>query len=143
MVILQGAAGVLFNEDLTEILVIIEDETNDSYGKEAGMLSIPMGTIKPNEEPEKTIVRELSEETGYSGKISHFLGVFPITGFEAEVSAYIIEPVNGFRKTSKAELKSSWISLEALISYPFVRPPTKEILLSAVRFLRHKKRISC
>lgn len=143
--LIRGATGVLFSEDQKKVLVVVEDETNLSYGKKAGMVSIPMGSIEPGESPEKTVVREMLEETGYRIKISHSLGLFRLTEFKAEVqvSTFIVESVNGFEKEAEGKLESKWIDPEELMIHTFVRPPTKEAVRNAVYFLRHKERASC
>lgn len=57
------------------------------YRKPAGrvMLEVPAGKIDPGEAPEKTAVRELKEETGYTaGHIEYLTSFYPTVGYSEE-----------------------------------------------------------
>lgn len=58
-------------------------------------LEIPAGKIDPGEDPETCAVRELREETGYSGKIS-FLGVFHTSPGFADETIYLYQATDLF-----------------------------------------------
>jgi ADP-ribose pyrophosphatase len=49
------------------------------FSVEKRLLEFPAGTIEPQENPAKTIERELEEETGYHANQWHFLGQFPLS----------------------------------------------------------------
>jgi ADP-ribose pyrophosphatase len=63
------------------------------------MLEIPAGTIKKDETPDKAALREMAEETGYTGKLSLILRLYLAPGYDTE-SMYIFMATN-LRKLNK------------------------------------------
>ncbi|MGD6815668.1 NUDIX hydrolase [Metabacillus sp. 84] len=60
---------------------------------ERTLIEIPAGKLEPGEEPEKTAVRELEEETGFTARsIDHLVSFYTSPGFADElVHLYITE----------------------------------------------------
>ena len=52
---------------------------------ESETLEIPAGKLDPKEEPSVCAARELSEETGFSGKITHLTSFYSTIGFSNEI----------------------------------------------------------
>lgn len=133
--IVYGAGGVLLENG--RVLVITEDETDERYGKVAGMLSIPMGRIRDGESPRRTAEREFGEETGCLVVTTQYLQEFslPPAGI---VKIYLVEKKGGDIK--KGALQPRWMPLKEFLSLApgKVRPPSKEAvrlaLLSRVFF---------
>lgn len=50
------------------------------------LLELPAGKADPNEDPEVTALRELTEETGYTaGSIKHLISYYPTCGYSSEL----------------------------------------------------------
>lgn len=57
------------------------------FGVEKDLLEFPAGLIEPNEEPSKTALRELQEETGYKAKHIEDLGfIYTSPGYSNEIT---------------------------------------------------------
>ncbi len=87
-----GAVAILaLTEDKKIILV-------EQYRKplERSLIEIPAGKLEPNEEPSKTAVRELEEETGYRCKsLEHLTSFYTAPGFANElIHLYIAHGLN-------------------------------------------------
>jgi len=81
-------------------IIPIADHNHDillvtQYRHGAGqiMLEIPAGKIKKDESPEKAALREMAEETGYTGKLSLILRLYLAPGYDTE-SMYIFVATN-------------------------------------------------
>lgn len=131
-----GVGGVLLQAG--SILVVREDTTDPSTGKERGQISIPMGHVEPGESPEEAIVREFREETGHVVRPIRLLGVFHISGKNASGSVFLMELVPGQTppvSDNGSLLHPQWVSARFLLSAKGVRPPTKEIVQAALETL--------
>ncbi len=63
--------------------LLLESQFRQAAGRE--LLEIPAGGIDPGEEPEKTVVREMQEETGYlPGRVERMGGFFCAPGWATE-----------------------------------------------------------
>jgi len=69
-----GVAGALIERDEKYLLV---QEAHNSTG-EAGQWNHPAGWIEVGEDPRKTAVREVKEETGYDFEPTHVLGIYSL-----------------------------------------------------------------
>lgn len=82
------------------ICAITEQTSNESYGKKAGLCTIPMGRVNSPEYIEDSVKREVYEETGYNEvKLIGIVGIYQIPGaigivYLAEVTG---EPDEGWR----------------------------------------------
>jgi ADP-ribose pyrophosphatase len=73
--------------------------TQYRHGAGQTMLEIPAGTIKKGESPDKAALREMAEETGYTGNLSLILHLYLAPGYDTE-SMYIFVATN-LRKLNK------------------------------------------
>jgi ADP-ribose diphosphatase len=75
------------------------------HGAGQTMLEIPAGTIKKGESPDKAALREMAEETGYTGNLSLILHLYLAPGYDTE-SMYIFVASNlrKLKKNLKMEL---------------------------------------
>lgn len=131
-----GVGGVLLQED--NILVVKEDATDPTTRKEKGQISIPMGHIIPGESPEKAIVREFLEETGYEVRPVGSLGIFCVPGTNVSGHVFLVELIPGqISSASNGDslLHPQWVNVESLLLLVErkVRPPTREIVQAALR----------
>lgn len=77
-----GAVAIIAITDEKKLVVV------EQYRKalNRSIIEIPAGKIEPNEEPKKTAIRELEEETGYGAKRFSYLQSFATSpGFADEV----------------------------------------------------------
>src|SRR5699024_4339191 len=77
-----GAVAVIALNSAKELILV------EQYRKplELSILEIPAGKIEPNEKPEKTALRELEEETGYTTKELRYITPFYTSpGFADEI----------------------------------------------------------
>jgi ADP-ribose pyrophosphatase len=77
-----GAVAIIAITEEKKLVVV------EQYRKalDRSIIEIPAGKIEPNEEPEKTAIRELEEETGYGAKRFSYLQSFATSpGFADEV----------------------------------------------------------
>lgn len=83
------------------------------------LLEIPAGTLKEGEDPKECALRELEEETGYSGELSYLCTLFLAPGYSTE-RIYIFMATNLRRTRSNPDedeiLESIEISLDDAIS---------------------------
>jgi len=127
-----GAGGVLLEED--KVLIVIEDTTDMAIGKKAGMVSIPLGRIREQEEPSAAAEREFFEETGIPVTVVKHLQTFRIPGHAAEI--YLMAPINQpSSSVSIGTLNPEWIKIEELFAMQddLVRFPTKEAVQLALQ----------
>lgn len=123
------------------ILCVVENEGNPELGKEAGMLSIPMGHVEKRESSRKAAVREALEETGYRVEINQKIG------------RYIVSDIlsgDVYLCTIKGKLKTNdnigdngrirevrWEPVDSILSGRFaLRPAVKEIVQDYISGLR-------
>lgn len=76
----HGGAAVLYVRD-GEILLV--RQYRYLYGKE--IWEIPAGKVESGEEPLVSALRELEEETGYTGELVHLVNIYPTPGYTDEV----------------------------------------------------------
>jgi ADP-ribose pyrophosphatase len=77
-----GAVAVIALKDDGKIIMV------EQYRKalERSIIEIPAGKLEPGEEPEKTALRELEEETGYGAKsIESLISFYTSPGFADEL----------------------------------------------------------
>lgn len=84
-----GAVAVIALKDDGKIIMV------EQYRKalERSIVEIPAGKLEPGEEPEKTALRELEEETGYGAKsIKPLISFYTSPGFADElVHVFLVE----------------------------------------------------
>lgn len=122
---IRGAGGVLLKGG--QVLVIVEDESDQRYGKRAGMLSVPMGRVRSEsgELPREAAEREFREESGYPVRVQQYLLEVPAPP-AGVVKIYAME-MNGNVSIENGTLRPRWMSVEEFLSLPDerVRPPSK------------------
>lgn len=85
--------------------------------KKTGEWVLPKGHIDPGEKPDEAAVREVVEETGYTGEIISYLGEVPRYAFNNEdllVSYYLMFPVNDEAQPAE-ERKKEWVEISQAI----------------------------
>ena len=131
-----GSGGVVLRHHCgrLQVLVVVENKTNKQYGKKAGMLSIPMGSIEsPPETPEGAVVRETLEETGHLICETVYLTTLNIVGAIVEIFFSV-----SFDRRDRGALKNNWINVDTLLALPdaHVRKPTKKAIMLALQHLQ-------
>jgi 8-oxo-dGTP pyrophosphatase MutT (NUDIX family) len=124
---LTGAGGLLIAGN--EVLLVTEKESNESYCKREGALSLPIGIVEEGEAPGETAAREFFEETGIRVKIGRFLGKFCVGQGDAHI--FLVDLEKGMEKFGKAELPNNWYKVETILDMNpvLVRPPTQSALV--------------
>lgn len=131
-----GGGGVILrhHRGRLQVLVVVENEENERYGKRAGMLSMPMGSIEsPPETPEGAVVRETLEETGHLIRKTAYLTTLNIVGAVVEIFFSM-----SFDRRDGGTLENSWINVDTLLAMPdaHVREPTKTAIMLALQHLQ-------
>lgn len=118
----------LFNNIASAVGVILENEKHEILferrAKEPrkNFLAFPGGFCEPDEEPEKSVMRECSEEIGVVPEKIKFVGAFPNTYVYKKIiyktcdMFYSASLPSGFEfKTQKSEVISlEWVKVESL-----------------------------
>lgn len=114
-----GATAVTYNPDKDLFLLVKRSESKDNH---PGIWEFPGGKIRDGEDPEKGVLRELKEETGFNGQIIRSGEPGAVHYDEA---SYIIHPFLVKVDSDQVELseehdESEWIELEHLHEYDIV-----------------------
>ena len=93
----------------------------------------PAGLIDPGETPEHAALRELAEETGYSGKLIRLLPQsFSSSGLSGESVFMAFVEIDGSEYPPERELKTCFDESENIISLRVKRSELSDFLLKAV-----------
>jgi len=109
-------AGVVFNKQ-NEVLLI-----KRGVPPRKGMWALPSGFIDIGEPPEKAVLRELEEETGFRGMVLKLLGIFPEKSpryKEVLVIGYFLWITGGSLKPGDDAEEAGFFPLTLLPSIPF------------------------
>lgn len=81
--IVEHTGGAIMVAVTNEGKIVMEKQFRKAL--EADFLELPAGKADPDEDPEVTAVRELSEETGYiAGDVKHLVSFYPTCGYSNE-----------------------------------------------------------
>jgi 8-oxo-dGTP pyrophosphatase MutT (NUDIX family) len=130
---IHGAGGVLIQDG--QVLLIVEDQSDNRYGKQAGMLSIPMGRIKPGEIPHRAAEREFQEETGLTVYTGQYLMELPAPP-DGLVKIFAMAIDGDDSPSPDKGLNPRWMGIEEFLSQPeaSVRPPSKAAVRLALQW---------
>lgn len=128
-----GAGGVLLRDG--KVLLVVEDQSDERYGKKAGMLSVPMGRIELGKGPKETAEREFEEETGLKVSTTQFINKFLLPPAGA-VFLFLVQ-LDGRPEEKQGNLPCLWMEINKFLSLPEekVRPPSK---VAVKLFLQYK-----
>ncbi len=119
--IIQSVSGVLFSADRSHVLLILR--------RDVPVWVLPGGGVDPNEEPERAIVREILEETGFHVKMSRLVGVYsPINRLARFTHLYECQILAG-QPTPSSETKA--VRFFPMNDLPPMPPPFLEWIQDA------------
>ncbi len=117
----ESVAGALFNEDRSQVLLILR--------RDVPVWVLPGGGIDPNEAPDTAVVREILEETGFRVKIVRLAGSYvPINRLARSTFLYECAILSGNPTLSSETRGVRFFPLDQLPAMP---PPYLEWIQDA------------
>ena len=119
----EAVNGILFNDQKTEVLLIKR--------RDIPVWVLPGGGIEPNESPEKALLREFLEETGYLVKIKRKVATYlPVNRMTQKTHFFECEVIEGSAITGNETKEIQCFSLKKLPKE--LAPPYKGWILDAM-----------
>src|SRR3990167_10187310 len=119
---LESVAGIIFNANRTQVLLIKR--------RDVPVWVLPGGGIEPNETPENAVIREILEETGLTVKVSRLVGSYtPINRLAKRTLLFECTLIKGSLTLSNETRDISYFPLDQLPS--LIPPPYKEWIYDA------------
>ena len=110
---LESVAGIIFNANRTQVLLIKR--------RDVPVWVLPGGGIEEMESPENAVIREILEETGLTVKVSRVVGLYtPINRLSRKTALYECTCITGELSLSSETCGVAFFSLNAL---PKLIPP--------------------
>lgn len=109
----QSVVGIVFSSDRTSVLLI--------QRRDVPVWVLPGGGVEPAEPPEKAVVREILEETGFTVKAVRLVGAYtPINRLSKSTHLYECEILSG---NATPSFESKQVGFFPLASLPKLVPP--------------------
>lgn len=112
MSIVAAAVGIVFNETDSAVLLV--------QRKDIPVWVLPGGGIESNETPEKAVVREIEEETGYHVRIRRKCAEYtPVNKLARFTSVFVCDLAGGTSRLSEETSNVAFFPLDSLPSTLF------------------------
>ncbi|MDY0405570.1 NUDIX hydrolase [Virgibacillus sp. 179-BFC.A HS] len=128
----RGAAAICVNEN-NELLMVKQGKLSEEK-----CWSVPSGGVEGYESYEACCLRELKEETGYTGKIvkSLFVKHAKLDGFEVDVRYYEVMVIDGCANVQDPDgliYDIDWKSRKEIETLHLSYPEDREMILNYIR----------
>ncbi len=121
---MYSIAGVVFNQDRTEVLLIER--------RDVPVWTLPGGGLEPLERPEEAVLREIQEETGLTVSIARLVGSYaPINRLSRFTQVFECIPIGGALAISNETRGAKFFPLNQLPR--LIPPPFREWIDDAVK----------
>lgn len=119
----KSVAGAIFSPDRNKILLIKR--------RDVPVWVLPGGGIDPNETPERAVVREIREETGFTVQIDRLVGDYiPVNRLSKRTHLFECSILEG---TALITSETSGIQFFPLTSLPPLPPPYPDWIADALQ----------